>query len=821
MKMLCWEPPVPIFTLKYLVMQLCQGLTTSARGSLMTCLNSQRKRRNITRKKNAQQELWGLFVGFFRMMLMLMFLPPEILPNSFQPLIGVCIQLPFLLDGTLCPSAHCLYSHRVLAPHKISSCEITQWLFETFGRERSCVIEQEPFCGVRTHFYQDASSYHMFRDRRVVETLLTYSCTETKTNSVTHISKIVCLAFAEYFEYFPHQKTKTKTRNPFKKLSRWHRKTKEFKRVVVPSSSASNRDQSVPSESATTPPNKEHEDRGKQRSGDQGKGEKATKIQGKHSGMIQDEQRKSTQGSEHPTNDQLKVQENMNTSDTKDNGNNSNQKKEKEEVKGVLRLWDFGGQTEFYTTHHIFLNADAINIIVMDISKPLKRKLISQDQEEKQLQGIPETPEDFLCYWLRSIEMSAREKEIQPTVLLVLTHKDKVAAAEQGSYITTFTKDVQEIIRNKGLLPVHVDNIFVVDNKNGHATEFEQMRKCVKHLIEEQPSWGAQRPIRWLKLEADMKQAIEQMVQKPVKHLMFEKVTELAKVYQMDRDELSSCLLFLHSVGDLIWFSDKHLENMIILDPQWLVDVFKVLITSEQFLKNRKNRDLLDDVHQLLKHGVVSFNSLEKFWAGNDVKFLVEIMKRFDLILPFGPNTGGQFLVPSLLPPMQIQLHKAPILSQLHPVYTTEYRAEFEELYPIGTFGKLLAACSKSWPICEDKDGLSHTFAVLSPTSSSKLVLYQPHRSTIQVSIWCQLEMLQRHPLSDILGVTTPLRHVFHMHGIPPSELCQLVCPNWRPHYALFCITDALQESLDPDSHHEGIQYIRGECLCPNITVHL
>ena len=33
------------------------------------------------------------------------------------------------------------------------------------------MIEQKPFCGVRTHFYmyQDASSYDMFRDRRVVE----------------------------------------------------------------------------------------------------------------------------------------------------------------------------------------------------------------------------------------------------------------------------------------------------------------------------------------------------------------------------------------------------------------------------------------------------------------------------------------------------------------------------------------------------------------------------------------------------------------------------------------------------------------------------
>ncbi len=34
------------------------------------------------------------------------------------------------------------------------------------------MIEQEPFCGVRTHLYHDASSYDMFRDRRVVESVM-------------------------------------------------------------------------------------------------------------------------------------------------------------------------------------------------------------------------------------------------------------------------------------------------------------------------------------------------------------------------------------------------------------------------------------------------------------------------------------------------------------------------------------------------------------------------------------------------------------------------------------------------------------------------
>ena len=59
---------------------------------------------------------------------------------------------------------------RVLTLYKNGSCEITQWLFETFGQERSYVIEQEYFLySVRTHFYHDASTHDRFCDRRVVE----------------------------------------------------------------------------------------------------------------------------------------------------------------------------------------------------------------------------------------------------------------------------------------------------------------------------------------------------------------------------------------------------------------------------------------------------------------------------------------------------------------------------------------------------------------------------------------------------------------------------------------------------------------------------
>ncbi len=483
---------------------------------------------------------------------------------------------------------------------------------------------------------------------------------------------------------------------------------------------------------------------------------------------------------------------------------------ENDSVKGVLRLWDFGGQTEFYTTHHMFLDADAVNIIVMDISKALRRKLTSKPEDEVHCVGIPETPEEFLCYWLRSIEAVMDENEIQPTVLLVLTHKDKVVVTEREAYIALFKNDIKEIIHSKKLMPIPDHHIFVVDNKEGPAAEFEQLKKCVKQVIEERQSWGLSRPIRWLKLEADMKQRIDENDQEPVRHLNFQDVQKLAKVYHMADEELKACLHFLHNVGDLIWFSDESLRDVITLDPQWLVDIFKLLITSEQFIKKR---GLQDDVFQLLRHGRVSFKSLEKFWVGNDVRFLVEMMRKFDLILPLESKFEEVFLVPSMLPQKQIIPQTSPILKRCKAVYTTEHFAKFEELFAIGTFSKLLAAASKVWPICEEAD-FSCSFASFSLSEDTKLVLYQPHRSCIKISLWCQPDKLEKHPLSSVLRVTSVMSPILQAHRIPPSELCELICPNWRPDNTLFCTRPALPKSLDPASSFDLIQYVESECLC-------
>ena len=69
------------------------------------------------------------------------------------------------------------------------------------------------------------------------------------------------------------------------------------------------------------------------------------------------------------------------------------------------------------------------------------------------------------------------------------------------------------------------------------------------------------------------------------KQLFFHKVRELTQGLGVsDENQLFTMLQFYHDLGTIIYFGDKdnsnsYLQDMVILDPQWLIDIFKRIIT--------------------------------------------------------------------------------------------------------------------------------------------------------------------------------------------------------------------------------------------------
>ncbi len=483
---------------------------------------------------------------------------------------------------------------------------------------------------------------------------------------------------------------------------------------------------------------------------------------------------------------------------------------EQNPVKGVLRLWDFGGQTEFYVTHHMFLDADAINIIVMDISKPLKEKL-SKDWDGKLYAGVPQTPEEFLCYWLRTIEATTAQKQREPNVVLIFTHLDLIPLAQSQSQSQYFAHEVRKILAEANLPQIGKNNMHFVSNRSGSERDFNILRLKLQQLMTSLPDWGMKIPLGWTKLELDMKTVLQTRHSLP--KMTCAEVKQLAEKLLMSEEELESVLTFLHSKGDIIWFPDSGLRHVITLDPQWLVDMFKILITSEEFLHKRCLRG---EALQLLQHGTVTFGALQKYWVGHDAEFLANLLYRFNLILLIRNMEAKDrmFLVPCMLPHPNNPVHllKTKPFSHMALIFKSKYQSAYGVLLPIGTLAKLITVCSKRYQLREEH--LSDMFASFEMQQGLILTIQQPHGSTITASIWCLPSELQENPLSLLLETWESVRETLTQCRVPLSPRFELLCPHWR-HSDTSCDTVKVEEVAAASVlEHPSLQPVHHTCAC-------
>ena len=311
----------------------------------------------------------------------------------------------------------------------------------------------------------------------------------------------------------------------------------------------------------------------------------------------------------------------------------------------TLTIWDFGGQDDFISTHHLFIDVEATNVIVMDISRDLTEEL-KKDVKP----GHPNTPAKFLHYWLNFIYFQAKRKGVRPNVALVLTHLDKI---EEGTKEKKITKILNEIKGEDKSTPysklITRENTYVVSNTRGKKGDFEKLKqKLLSHLIK-QDSFTKEVPVRWLPLQAAM---LSKATNDKKQHLRYFDVKELATKNNIAEEELEDFLETYHSLGAFLYYPNRESDdgNIVITDPQWLPDVCKTLITTHEFLEERKGNEMKESIVENLKKGTVTKNDLKELWADDDeVNLIVRVMKKFYLIAPLD-LAGERFVIPCMLP---------------------------------------------------------------------------------------------------------------------------------------------------------------------------
>ncbi len=180
-----------------------------------------------------------------------------------------------------------------------------------------------------------------------------------------------------------------------------------------------------------------------------------------------------------------------------------------------------------------------------------------------------------------------------------------------------------------------------------------------------------------------------------------------------------------------------------------------------------------------------------------------------------------------MLPRREVKLDQTEPFTRMSKAYEAEYITSFWQMFPIGTFSKLIAEASQTWLICQD-DHLSFGYASFQVEDGIRLALTHPHGSRIQVSLWCQPQSVKTHPLRTLLATREVLQEYLCSCDIPNSEEFQLLCPHWNPDGEEEPRLVTVQETVNPETRIEPVNsnfkchkilitwrdFVLGECSC-------
>jgi len=251
-------------------------------------------------------------------------------------------------------------------------------------------------------------------------------------------------------------------------------------------------------------------------------------------------------------------------------------------------------------------------------------------------------------------------------MFLVGTHKDKVPSHNDHLKINVILEKRLKVVTNSQVVPNIItggsktDNLwfFPIDNSQGAVKDpvIRLLREKILESVKDKDYVKMSVPIAWMRV-LDLLLA----KRKANPYLTLTQVAEIAESVGVTT-KIRDMLCFFHELGVLCYFdSSSDVRQLVILDPQWLVDAFTKVIRDFKL----HSIDAMEDVSlrttfavaldQLHTRGIVSKELLYHFWSAEPdhcKDFLLALMRNMSLLCDWvEPGAGEEncYLVPSLL----------------------------------------------------------------------------------------------------------------------------------------------------------------------------
>ncbi|CAC5419699.1 unnamed protein product [Mytilus coruscus] len=318
-------------------------------------------------------------------------------------------------------------------------------------------------------------------------------------------------------------------------------------------------------------------------------------------------------------------------------------------------LWDFAGQKEFYATHQAFLTSSAIYLVVADI-----RDDIFQEDTKRCFAEFRHVGE-YVDFWFdtihchRTVHSQVNEPYnhyIDPPIIVVFTGKDKYEEKNKGKQnIEKRLKELQlqlDMLFGDHSKYHHLRKIFCLSNSNDPDEEFKKLRLEISTTAKKMDNWGECMPLKWILLE----HLIEIIKQDGKNFINLSDMVHMAKHRDINILDIKDVLIFLrfqHETGNIIFFED--IQDFIILNPNWLVDAFRCLVSDKVDDKLQHRGDWTE----FARKGHISDSLITELFKSKcgsqfleERKNLVKVMEKFDILVRL--DEAGKYVMPSMMP---------------------------------------------------------------------------------------------------------------------------------------------------------------------------
>ncbi|XP_021365182.1 uncharacterized protein LOC110457988 [Mizuhopecten yessoensis] len=364
-------------------------------------------------------------------------------------------------------------------------------------------------------------------------------------------------------------------------------------------------------------------------------------------------------------------------------------------LKGRITIYDFGGEKVFYNTQHCFMSSNMVFVLVFDVDMCLDPRRAKDGYEQ-------------IEFWLKVFATYAIDEAAQgkgtPPVILVGSYLDLVSSDKEKQeelFISVLEKLYEEPEIGE-IIDAHVQGMFPVANlndcnKNQHM--YKEIWNKIIEIAKLQSQWEKPVPARWVALEY----ALVRLKIRGNVILTYDELLEINRKTSVPlaKPDIMNFLRRLRFSGSFLCFDLHSKKPFIVLQPQWIIDAFKAIITDPKFIADLSPKQTLQ-WKQYEKSGVLSLDLIRQLWGRYEKsKFLAEEDKLVIAMETLGLLTKpisvdaevDYFIVPSILQTADPEIIR-PVLDDPDTVTSVTICAKFDNPFiPQAIWDKMIASC--------------------------------------------------------------------------------------------------------------------------------